>query len=165
RAQRDSVTGLAERHLDAGDRREDLELAQRSEMTDAEHFAAQPAEPDTEREVKPIARPRDQGVRIKTLGHHDGGQAVRVGLGLFTQDRQAPRAYRGADALSQPPMPREDVAQALAEQDVERLTQAEEQQRRRRVRKEAGGVVLEDGSPIEEVPRAAASGRDLHRSR
>src|SRR5687768_6560933 len=62
-------------------------------------------------------------------------------------------------------MPGEDGLESLGHEHVERLAEPEEHEGRGRVRKEARGVVLDDRTPIEEVPRAAAAGSDLDRAR
>src|SRR5688572_15752261 len=124
-------------------------------MADSEHAAAQPAEPHAEREVEAVARAGDQRVGIESFRHDDRREAVRVRTNFLAEDAEAPRADRGANALAEAMMPSEDVVEALGQEHVERLAKSEEHERRGRVRKETRGVVLDDRTPVEEVPRAA----------
>src|SRR5207247_293519 len=164
-AERDGMAALAQRHLDTTERGEDLELAERAEVADAEHATPELAEAYTEREVESIARASDEEVRVEALRHDDRGEAVGVGGGLLAEEAEAPRKCRCAHTLRQAMVPREDLIQALGEEHVERLAQSEQHERRRRVGEEAGGVVLADRSPVEEVPRAAALRRHRDRAR
>src|SRR5258708_1649928 len=155
-AGRDLDAAFAQRHLDTAERREDLEFVQRAEMTDPEHATAELAQPHAEREVEAIARSGDHDIRVEAVRHHDRGEAVGVRVGLLAEDAEAPGADRRANAVGQPVVPREHVVEALLEQHVERLAEPEQPEGRRRVREESGRVVLEDRTPVEEAPPAAA---------
>src|SRR5213594_3481958 len=56
RAEREGVTAFSKRQLHTAERGKDLELAERAEVADAEHAAAQLAQAHPEREVEAIAR-------------------------------------------------------------------------------------------------------------
>src|SRR2546425_669626 len=74
----DLEAALRERHLDAADGREDLELGQCPEVPDAEDPSFELPQAHAEREVEALARPADDGVGVEALRHHDRRERVRV---------------------------------------------------------------------------------------
>src|SRR4051794_18548262 len=65
-AELDRNSDIAHGHLGAGKRAQDHELVQIAEMTDAEHLARDPGEPDAEREIVAPVGLLDDGVAVET---------------------------------------------------------------------------------------------------
>src|SRR5688572_2822188 len=82
---------------------------------------------------------------------------MRLGLAQDAAAGGLPRARGGADGTRQPLVARVDVLQAFFfHQHLKRLAQTKQEESGGGVGEEAGGVVAQDGTPVEEVARGAA---------
>jgi len=98
----------------------------------------------------PIEDQGQQPVGVVAGWHLHRRQGVRVLGRLPAQDLEAPGADRRADGVGQARVPLEHLLEPLLEEHVERLAQAVEHVRRRRVGEEAILVLLDDRPPVVE---------------
>jgi hypothetical protein len=155
RARRDLNPDVAQSHFSAGEGAQQHQLVQVAQMADAEQLPRQASEPSAQRQVVAAERHVDHVRGILAFGHHDGAHRVRVPLGRFGAQLQAPGAHRRTHALGETGMAREDRFETLFQDDRERLAQAIQHRNRRRVGEVSRRVRLDHVAEIEEHARAA----------
>src|SRR5207245_10219669 len=127
-----------------------------AEVPDAEELSLHLAEPDTEREAA-RARALEDRAAVDVLRHEHAGQAVRTRGRVRAIDLETPRAHRRAHHGRETSTAGEHLGQPLLEEHVQRLAQAEEDERGRGIRKEARFVLADDRAPVEEASWAPAA--------
>ena len=140
---------VEERHLGAGDRAEQRELVQVTDMADAEHLARDLGQAGAEGEVVAHEGVLDDLGGVEALRHQDGGDGVRVPARVLGAGLQTPGRDGLAGGLAEHRVAVIDVLQAFLEQAGERLAQAVEQRQRRGVGEVAGAVLLLVVFPVE----------------
>src|SRR5436190_6448950 len=147
-------------HFDAGKRAHQHEIVEVAEVADAEHLAAELGEPRAERQIERVEDHLAHAVGILAGRHHYPGERGRLLARIEREYLEAPPAHRAPRRFGMALVAGEYRLHALFVEHLQRLGEAVEQVRGRRVREVA---VLAIGDHLVPRPVAARQPRRLGR--